>query len=198
MKLLLMYFSLLPCYLAPLRPKYSPQHPILENSQPTFFFQCKRPSFTPIQNSGKIINSVLQRPSTITIIIIIIMCWNQGKTCGRNTKSKLHTLWSENVNFFYLKYTDIYGAITRKMDPVKQGNYLTSSLLSACHKGLWCVQLHNNELLTRHQNGRYRTVFTFPRRQKNLVFTATIRWSVTHRNIQCIHWGQKKTDKNCD
>ena len=29
-------FSLLPCYLIPLRPKYSPQRPILQNPQPTF------------------------------------------------------------------------------------------------------------------------------------------------------------------
>jgi len=37
-------------YLIPLRPKYSPQHPILKHPQPTFLTQCQRPSFTPIQN----------------------------------------------------------------------------------------------------------------------------------------------------
>jgi hypothetical protein len=37
-------------YLVPLRPKYSPQHPILKHPQPTFFPQYERPSFTPIQN----------------------------------------------------------------------------------------------------------------------------------------------------
>jgi hypothetical protein len=31
-----MKFSPLPCYLVPLRPKYSPQHPILKHPQPTF------------------------------------------------------------------------------------------------------------------------------------------------------------------
>jgi hypothetical protein len=36
MKLLIMKFSPLPCYLVPLRPKYSPQHPILKHPQPTF------------------------------------------------------------------------------------------------------------------------------------------------------------------
>jgi len=49
-KLLIMYFSLLPCHLVPRRPEYSPQHPILKHPQPTFFPQCERPSFTPIQN----------------------------------------------------------------------------------------------------------------------------------------------------
>jgi len=43
-------FSPLPCYFAPIRPKYSPQHPILKYSQPTFLPQGERPSFTPIQN----------------------------------------------------------------------------------------------------------------------------------------------------
>jgi hypothetical protein len=42
----------LPSYLVPLRPKYSPQHPIF---RPTFLPQCEWPSFTPIQNKGKII-----------------------------------------------------------------------------------------------------------------------------------------------
>jgi hypothetical protein len=32
MKLLIMKFSPLPCYLVPLRPKYSPQHPRLRSS----------------------------------------------------------------------------------------------------------------------------------------------------------------------
>jgi hypothetical protein len=49
-KLLIMQFSPLSCYLVPLRTRYSPQHPILRHSQPTFLPQCERPSFTPIQN----------------------------------------------------------------------------------------------------------------------------------------------------
>ena len=36
-----------------LRPKYSPQHPILKHPQPTFLPQCERPSFTPLQNNRK-------------------------------------------------------------------------------------------------------------------------------------------------
>src|SRR5215469_186472 len=46
-----MQFSPFPCYLVPLRPKYSPQHTILKHPQPTFLPQCQRPSFTPIQNN---------------------------------------------------------------------------------------------------------------------------------------------------
>jgi hypothetical protein len=35
----------------PLRPKYSPQHPILKHPHPTLIPQCQGPSFTPIQNN---------------------------------------------------------------------------------------------------------------------------------------------------
>ena len=38
-------------YLVPLRPKYSPQRPILKHPQPTSLPQYQRPSFTPIQNN---------------------------------------------------------------------------------------------------------------------------------------------------
>ena len=43
-----MLFSPFPCYLVPLRPKYSPEHPIPKHPQPTFLPQCQWPSFTPI------------------------------------------------------------------------------------------------------------------------------------------------------
>ena len=42
--------TLLPCSL---RPKYSPQHPILKHPPPTFSPQCERQSFTPVQNNRK-------------------------------------------------------------------------------------------------------------------------------------------------
>ena len=48
-------FSPLQCYLVPLSPKYSPQHPILKDPQPAFLPQCQRPSFTTIQITQKII-----------------------------------------------------------------------------------------------------------------------------------------------
>src|SRR5215469_17443073 len=43
----------IPCYLVPLRPKYSPQHPILKHPKPTLLPQCQRPGFTPIQENGQ-------------------------------------------------------------------------------------------------------------------------------------------------
>ena len=55
-KLLTVSFSPLSCYLVPLRPKYSPQHPILKNPQPTFLPQYEGTSFTPIQNCFCIMN----------------------------------------------------------------------------------------------------------------------------------------------
>ena len=48
---LIVYFSPLPYYLVPLRPKYSPQQTIIKPPEPTFLPQCERPSFTPIQNN---------------------------------------------------------------------------------------------------------------------------------------------------
>ena len=52
-KLLVMKPSSLPCYLVGLRPKYSPQQPILFHPWPTFLRQCQRPSFTLIWNNRK-------------------------------------------------------------------------------------------------------------------------------------------------
>jgi len=46
-----MQFSPLFCYLVPVRPKYSPQHPILKHPKPTILPPCERPSFTPTQNN---------------------------------------------------------------------------------------------------------------------------------------------------
>ena len=57
-KLPIIYFSPLPFYLDPLRPKRSPQNPIFKHLQPPFFPQCERPSFTPIQNNRKNYSSV--------------------------------------------------------------------------------------------------------------------------------------------
>ena len=46
-KLLIMYFYPLHCYLVPLKIKYSPQDSIFKHPQPTFLPQCDLPSFTP-------------------------------------------------------------------------------------------------------------------------------------------------------
>ena len=50
-KLLIIWSSPLPCYLVPLRPKYIPQHPILDHPHSTFLHYSERPTFTPIQNN---------------------------------------------------------------------------------------------------------------------------------------------------
>jgi hypothetical protein len=50
MELLIMKFFPQSCYLVPLRPKYSPQHPILKHPQSKFLPQFHRLSFTPTQN----------------------------------------------------------------------------------------------------------------------------------------------------
>jgi hypothetical protein len=53
-----MQSSPLPCRLVPLKPKYPPQHPILEHPQSLFLPQGERPSFTPIQNNRQNYSSV--------------------------------------------------------------------------------------------------------------------------------------------
>ena len=58
-KLVIMQHSPLPCYLVPLRSKYSsPQHPIFKHHQPIFLPRCERPIFTPIQNNKQNYSSV--------------------------------------------------------------------------------------------------------------------------------------------
>jgi hypothetical protein len=54
-QLLVMQSSSLPCYLVPVRPKYLPKHPILDQPQLTFLPQCGSQSFTPMKTTGKII-----------------------------------------------------------------------------------------------------------------------------------------------
>ena len=54
MKLLSTQVLQVPCYLAPLRPKYQPQRLILLHSQPTFLLQYRRPSFTFIKSRTKL------------------------------------------------------------------------------------------------------------------------------------------------
>ena len=50
-KLLIMYFSPLPCYRCLLMPKYPPQPPILKYLQPKFLPQYQRPRLTLVQNN---------------------------------------------------------------------------------------------------------------------------------------------------
>jgi len=55
MKLLIMKSSPAFYHILPLRPKYSPQVLVLKHPQPMLFPSCKRPSYTPIQNKGKMV-----------------------------------------------------------------------------------------------------------------------------------------------
>jgi len=57
-KLLITQFSLLPCYLIPLRTEYSPQYPILKHPQPSVLSQFERSSFTTIKNNRQNYSSV--------------------------------------------------------------------------------------------------------------------------------------------
>ena len=57
-KLLIMLFSPFPCYLVPLRPKYSNQQHIPKHPQPPFLSQCERPSITQVQNNRKNYSSI--------------------------------------------------------------------------------------------------------------------------------------------
>jgi hypothetical protein len=72
MKLLIMEFSPIPCHLVPLRPTYSPQHPILKQPQPTFLPQCQRLSFTPIQNNMP--TNVIYITRTTSLTYTRILC----------------------------------------------------------------------------------------------------------------------------
>jgi len=51
-------FFPLPCYLVPLRPKYSPEHTIHRHPLPTFLPQCEQLCFTSIQNNRQNYRSV--------------------------------------------------------------------------------------------------------------------------------------------
>ena len=48
-------FFPIPCYLVPLRPKYSPQHPVLKYPQPTFLLSVSDQVSHPYKTTGKII-----------------------------------------------------------------------------------------------------------------------------------------------
>jgi len=64
-KILIMQFSPLSCYLVPLRPKYLTQHPILKHPQSTFLFQHERTYFTTIQETGNI----------VIFYVLNLYCW---------------------------------------------------------------------------------------------------------------------------
>ena len=54
-KLFIMWFYPLSCYLVSLRPKYSPQHRYIIHPLPTFLTQCEHQVAHPYKTAGKII-----------------------------------------------------------------------------------------------------------------------------------------------
>jgi hypothetical protein len=80
-----MYSSPIPCFLVPLRPKYPPQHPILENPQPTLLHQCERPSFTPIwKTAWTLLQIKVQQHVFLRLIPKLTAVWH-------------NVLWSEII-----------------------------------------------------------------------------------------------------
>ena len=91
-----MQFLPFPCSLVPLRPKYS-QHPVLKHPQPTILPQCERPSFTPIQNNGKIIVLCI----LIFYLLLLVLLSETVVLCDANVfrRMELHKLSGMNVAF---------------------------------------------------------------------------------------------------
>jgi hypothetical protein len=89
----------LPCYLVPLRSKYSPQHPILKHTRPTFFLQCQQPNLTPTEERERLNyyitttredNLSSQMLQCISKTLILIVLCRQAKTvnyCSHHPKS---------------------------------------------------------------------------------------------------------------
>jgi hypothetical protein len=57
-KLLIIWFSRLPCYLIPLRPKYSPQHPIFKHPQPLWPVNGRRVSVRHIDTNKQLLQTL--------------------------------------------------------------------------------------------------------------------------------------------
>ena len=75
-----------PCYVVPLRSKYSPQDPILKRSQTTFLPQCERRRFTPIKNN---------RQNYISVYLLTLHFWiADWKTKDSAPNDSKHSLTS--------------------------------------------------------------------------------------------------------
>jgi len=86
-KLLFMHNFPLSSYLVYLKPKYLPQHPILQAQQPVFLPECRIPSFTPVWKKRKNYHSC--------ILIFILLTNKLGK--------KLYTKWWETFPEFNIQ-----------------------------------------------------------------------------------------------
>ena len=91
-KLLVMQSSPLPSYLASLRPKYTPQPPIVEHPQRIFLPQCKRPNFTSTRNNRQSCSSVCSK--------IYVFGWllHRMITSILGLESAFNCIMNENLN----------------------------------------------------------------------------------------------------
>jgi hypothetical protein len=110
-KLFVTYSSPLPYYIVPLRPKCHPQHTILKHPQPKFLPQCDRPSFTPIQITGKII-------FLYTLIFIFLDSKLTDKDAAPNDSKHSPNLQKWHISIFYMKACVNHEVI----NPVKSSN----------------------------------------------------------------------------
>ena len=62
------------CYLDHLRPKYHPQHPIIEHPRPMSFPQCEKPCFTLVYNSRQNYISIYFLLISFETIYLFIIC----------------------------------------------------------------------------------------------------------------------------
>ena len=112
-KLVVMQSSPLPCYLVPVRLKYSLQHPILENPKPKFLLQYEEPIFTPIKNRQNyssvylifyIFGQKTGRQKILHRMTPSISQIQSGSYGKRNTKSVLPpSNWRSLVRYKYLR-----------------------------------------------------------------------------------------------
>ena len=82
-----MWSSPLLCYLVPLRPKYPPQHSILEHLQLTFLPQCDRPSTITLKSSSSKNNNNNNNN----------MFWNARWIFCWGNESALRLRWQKNT-----------------------------------------------------------------------------------------------------
>ena len=116
-QLLIMYFSVPPCSIVPLRPKYSPQHPIFKSSQCTFFSKYERPCFPTIQNNRQLYFEVLH-----SILMYQIPLW-------------LHQLNKQYllIRYIYYVYPSCFAVPHTIIREKSRAPYLTHLLLRNYH-----------------------------------------------------------------
>jgi len=83
-----------PCCLVHLRPKYLPQHPILEHPHSLFLSQRKRPRFAPEQNNRKNYSSMC-----VSIYIFWVKNWKTEDSVPNDSKHSMASVVSSSKEF---------------------------------------------------------------------------------------------------